>query len=720
MTIRPIYERVCTSITHYRFYLITLLILFSVLLMGYFITWPVVAYDTDLWYHLNGGKYFWQNATIPGTAYFSFIAPEKSWYDYYWLFQVIVYKIFQWTGYHGLIIFRCLVLLATAFLISRFFLNREDGKTKLIIGASVFVAFCLALTVRELLIRPHLFSYLFIVAFLYILEMRRRILWLLPILGILWCNIHGIEYPVMILILLSYLFEMYYRDVRKSPGFPSGTKKEKWIIIATLYTVFLTPQFIELIKTPFVVAYANASYQHLYISELIPLDMNNVFQFSILPLSNIIGTFLNVLIIAPFIALIICLWKRNIRVSHIILLVASLFLLIKHNRFSYEFILLSIPIIRHSIGLLTTSSENSRKKITPLTAAALTFILIAVPFSVYNSHFKNKPHYPFSQIGLPVGIAGFLNKLDVGGKVLNEPNTGGYMQWALDKKYKIFMDMQLALFSDFDFAYVNNALHDEKTFQAFIGQYDPSFISASLSRSEFNEFIGKHPQYKQIFFDDAEVLYVNINHHPQIAEQYKLKVINAFGYDDIKYEKETKERLAQTLNEAMKISKLYPGCGIANSMIARILIIDKRYEEALIYADNIVRYYPNIAKGYVLKGDALRGLERVEEAISNYLTAIKRGLKPDEQRVYWSLHTCYGHLKMYKKAYQAISKFVNPFDTEADYHDIYALGISAAFAGKKRDAVNFLKIARLKVSPEDGEYTKKIKDHLLVLDPNGQ
>lgn len=715
MTSKPIYERVYVFMTHHRFYLIVLLLLFAAVLIGYFITWPVVAYDTDLWYHLNGGRYFWKNLAIPDSAFFSFITPEKSWYDYYWLFQAIVYKVFQWTGYQGLIILRGLIFLATALLISRFFLNRENGKAKILIGSLLFMAFCLALTPRELLIRPHAFSYLFIVAFLYILEIRRSLIWLLPVLGVMWCNIHGIEYPVMILILLSYLLEIYYRDLRKDTGFPSGTKKDKWIIIATLYTIFLTPRIIELIKTPFVVTYGNSPYQHLYISELMPLDFNSIFQFSVLPLSNLIGTFHNILIIAPFVALIICLWKRSVRVSHIILWVASLILLIKHNRFAYEFILLSIPIVRHSIGLLVKSPEDLRRRITPITAVAMIIILVVLPFSIYKSHFKNRPEYPFSQISLPVGIAGFLNKLDADGKVLNEPNTGGYMQWALNKKYKIFMDMQLSLFSDLDFAYVNHALHDENTFQAFIGQYDPSFISASLSRLKFNEFIGQYPQYKQIFFDDAEVLYVNKTHYPELAEQYELKAINAFGYDEIKYEKESKERLTIILNEAMKISELHPGCGIANSMIARILIMNKRYEEALVYAGKVIEHYPNIAKGHILKGDALRGQEKVEDAITSYLTAIRRGLKPDELKVYWNLHTCYGHLKMYKKAYLALSKFVNPFDTEASYRDIYALGISAALAGKSKDAVSFLKIAQSKLPADDHEYQKKIKEHMMML-----
>ena len=46
--------------------------------------------------------------------------------------------------------------------------------------------------------------------------------------------------------------------------------------------------------------------------------------------------------------------------------------------------------------------------------------------------------------------------------------------------------------------------------------------------------------------------------------------------------------------------------------------------------------------------------------------------------------------------------------------------MSAAAAGKVRDAVNFLKIAEMKLPPGDTEYAKKIKDAFLMLDPEGK
>jgi hypothetical protein len=46
--------------------------------------------------------------------------------------------------------------------------------------------------------------------------------------------------------------------------------------------------------------------------------------------------------------------------------------------------------------------------------------------------------------------------------------------------------------------------------------------------------------------------------------------------------------------------------------------------------------------------------------------------------------------------------------------------MAAAAAGKLRDGINFLKIAEMKLPPNDAEYSKKIKENLRMLDPEGK
>lgn len=719
MAIPPRFGYWYDAVAGHRYYLFSLVTLFFLILIGFFITWPVVGHDTDLWYHLSGGRYFWQHGTIPADAFFSYSTPAKSWYDYYWLFQVIVYKIFQYAGYYGLVALRCLLYFLTSLFICLFFVDRRESRTGLLIGLSVFVCYPLALTFREVLVRPYLFSFLFIVVFLYILERRRDKIWLLPFLGILWCNIHGYEYPVMMLIVLAYLAEMFYDHLKKTVPKQGDGKLSRWMLMLTLYTVFVTPNIVDLIHTPFRISYGNALYQQLYVSELIPLQLNSLLTFSIYPLVHLPATAGNGLVLASFACFVICLSKRALRVSHLILFVAAIVLLMKYNRFIYEFMLLSIPLIRHGLALLIKSLENKQGIVHRIAPAAMIVVLIAIPSLVYSAQFKYRPEYPFTQVNLPVGVVKFLNATDAGGSILNEPNTGGYLHWALNSRYKIYMDMQLAIFSDRDFAYANNALMDENTLRSFIGQYDPSFISVALKRAYFPNFIRRFKDFRLVFFDDTEALYVNARHFKDIAERHELKHIDPFQYINIPYDTETKERLTLIFDEAMKLRNLYPDCGITNAIIAKILILNKQFEQALPYADTLVRRYPDVANGYAFQADALFGLGRSGEAAALYRTAIGKEKTVHTGNVDF-LYNAHVRLKEHDAAYRVLLEAINPFDAGARYQDIYRLGMQAAAVGKVRDAVNFLRIAELKLPPGDAEYAKKITEAFLLLDPEGK
>ena len=713
MKIIPQVEYLYEQITCHKYYPVSLIFFFFLILIGYFMTWPIIGYDTDLWYHLSGGRYFWENGTIAKDAFFSFIAPPKSWYNYYWLFQVIVYKVFQWTGYYGLIILRCFLFALTALFICFFFVKRYDTRKALLIGLSVFVCCTLALTFREQLVRPHLFSYLLIVVFLYILEMKRDKIWLLPFLGVIWSNIHGIEYPVMILIILAYLTEMFYQNLRKKVLPPSEGKLSRWMLILTIYTVFCTPQIVELIRSPF----DTALYQEHYVNELLPMQIGSIFSFSLFPFSRLIFSFQLGLILLTFVSFIVCLYQKQLRISHLILLLASTALLVTHRRFIYEFILLAIPMISHGFHSSVKPEENKKSFLYRTAPVLMIFILIIIPGLTYGSYFKNKPEYPFTQKNLPTGVVKFLNSLDVGGSIMNEPNTGGYFQWVLGRKYKIFMDMQLSVFSDQDFAYIVNAVSNENTFRTFIRRYDPSFISISREISKFSDFIKKFENFRPVFFDDQEILYINVQHFRQITDAYELKYIDPFNYGKINFETETRERLSLIFDEAMKMRKIDPDCEITSLIIANILLSEKKYEQALPYVETVIIRYPERAKGYMFKGHALFGLERFKEAVGYYQISIDKGLEADLENVYRNLNTSYIRLKEYKKAYQVFKKFVNPFSVQANYKDIYQLGVTAAAAGKLRDAIHFLKIAEMKLSPDDAEYAKKIQDNLLLFDP---
>jgi tetratricopeptide (TPR) repeat protein len=172
----------------------------------------------------------------------------------------------------------------------------------------------------------------------------------------------------------------------------------------------------------------------------------------------------------------------------------------------------------------------------------------------------------------------------------------------------------------------------------------------------------------------------------------------------------------------MKMRNVYPDGVVTNTIIANILIVNKEYERAIPYGEQVISRYPDFGAGYAIKADAFLGLERFQEAAAWYLAAIKTGkISPATTRnVYRNLHVCYVRLKDYKGAYRAIVKYVNPFNEASDYKDIYELGMAAAAMGNLRDGVNFLKMAEMKLPTDDAEYANKIKENIRMLDPEGK
>jgi len=272
----------------------------------------------------------------------------------------------------------------------------------------------------------------------------------------------------------------------------------------------------------------------------------------------------------------------------------------------------------------------------------------------------------------------------------------------------------MSLFSDLDFATVQNAFYNEQVFKSFIGKYNPSFISASLNRPELKKIVMADARFVPVFFDHAEVLYVNNEHYAELVGKYALKVIDPFRYQQIKYEEIGTDMQVQMLNEALRIQKDDPNNFGANYIMASIYIAQEKYDLALFHAEMLISYYPELSYGYSLKGDLFFGMKRYDESAALYEKALEMGQTSKNENVYWNLHASYAKLKKYKKAYKVLSKYVNPFNPYADYKEIYQLGVSAASVGKTREAITFLKIAKMKAPPADTEYVEKIERNLAI------
>lgn len=149
--------------------------------------------DNDLWGYLAFGRIFWEEGYFPYRDIFSYTPVKAVWIYHEWLTGVSFYFIYKYAGAAGLQLLRYIIIVVTVALIYETALKRG--------GTRLFA--CIALVPSILLIsfgyvpaRAQMFTYLFFILTVYILESAKRggrrslLLWLLPV-QIMWCNFHG-------------------------------------------------------------------------------------------------------------------------------------------------------------------------------------------------------------------------------------------------------------------------------------------------------------------------------------------------------------------------------------------------------------------------------------------------------------------------------------------------------------------------------------------------
>ncbi|MEO8026450.1 MAG: hypothetical protein ABI823_08250 [Bryobacteraceae bacterium] len=154
--------------------------------------WQGLLADGDAGWHIRTGEFILSTHTVPHTDLYSFSKAGAPWFAWEWLSDVFFAELCRVSGgLKGLVLMAGVVLAATFTLLLRSMAWR---------GVTVWIAFPVAMlglgaSSIHFLARPHIFTLLFLVIALWMIEADRRspsgrIWWLVP-LTILWTNVHG-------------------------------------------------------------------------------------------------------------------------------------------------------------------------------------------------------------------------------------------------------------------------------------------------------------------------------------------------------------------------------------------------------------------------------------------------------------------------------------------------------------------------------------------------
>ena len=164
--------------------------------------------NMDIWWHLRTGQLILERGTVPQLDWYTYTGPEQTWIDLHWGFQLVVAAIYALGGVDGLILLKGLLLAAGIGLALRAVGHELPVWTKLLLWLLPVI------TIYDRnVMRPEVFSFLFLASALWIVakaERQPRLIWLFPLLLLVWVNIHGL-FVLGLVVLASHMIDVLTR-----------------------------------------------------------------------------------------------------------------------------------------------------------------------------------------------------------------------------------------------------------------------------------------------------------------------------------------------------------------------------------------------------------------------------------------------------------------------------------------------------------------------------
>ncbi len=403
--------------------------------------------DFDIWWHLRTGQLIVESG-IPYYNDYSFTALGHPWVVYEWLSELIIYLLQQAFGYVGLVLLFGAVQVGSGVLVYR--LLRFKGAGRFLALMLLLLFFIFAAPTWG--VRPQIIAALFLAAYyLILLRYRRdptrvRTLWLLPLLTVLWANMHGTYVTGLALVALFVVGEAANNFIYRPPQ-PTPLRPLLLTLIGCLAASLLNPYFINLWLLPLGYISTGGHNPLYYVDEWKPLDFHD---------------YGNLLLAGSFILLMLAGitrhvsqaqrqgWRiplhRYVDLTDALLVAAFTVQALQGAYTTPLYGVIVLPILAQ--GLVRTLPLLSRRNDVPppplegrvnwllgaVGSALLATLIIASP----QAQVGPQPRLD-SSIPYPVGAAEYISKLP-NVRMYNDFGWGGYFIYRLYPQQRVFID----------------------------------------------------------------------------------------------------------------------------------------------------------------------------------------------------------------------------------------------------------------------------------------
>ena len=440
--------------------------------------------EPDLWWQLATGDWILANKCIPTSDVFSFTYYGTKWINIKWGFEVLISLWTKAFGFEFIYVIQALVTVTLLYFIlklvyfrNNIFLHKTWANSLILICSFVF----LAASSNRIIGRPEMFSHLFTLVFIYLLtrfQNHKNLIYLLPILQLIWTNMHE-AFGTGIVIIGIFVFAAWV-------DYFINKKIEKPLqvslaLVLSMALILINPYGFEMLSRPLEI-FSQLS-TNKYTTELSDYTTHEFWQTSTyFTLGFLVITCLGMITIA--------LEKSNEnRLKHLInqfglaniLLILAFTVLASSAYRNLIFLnIVLLPFVVHSlfkvIIFIGTKTKFKIRQL-PISLLAVTVGIIFYISVVSNQYYKiNKVSYnyglQFSAMQNPAGAAQFLKANNLDSKIIfTDYLASSYLLYQLSPNFKTFVDLRdLDVFPDTFFQknaeayanYDNYKLLDEK------------------------------------------------------------------------------------------------------------------------------------------------------------------------------------------------------------------------------------------------------------------
>ena len=454
--------------------------------------------DTDLYWHLAAGRYIVETRTVPMSDPFSSTMLGKSWVDIYWLAQIAWFLIHQAAGLAGLSL-----LVAVLVTLALFFVWKQlDGPIFL---RALIVLFAAVVSGPVWTARPHLITYLFtaVVAYLLFLYKWKQIdrLWIVPLLFVLWVNMHG-GYIAGFMLLGAFIVGEGLSNLLHVTGSEvvSWKRLRKVLLISLLSGVVLliNPHTIDALLLPL----KTVGIQTLQasIDEWASPNFHQLFQ----------QPFIWMLLLT----LVVIGWSgRRLDVTDAITLAVFAYISFLARRNIGLFALICAPILsRHAVALWEKSRWSQRQLSRGQPIVNLLILIVVGLAAILKILIPLSPavQQPAVEAALPIGAANWIAQHQPRGTLFNGYNLGGYLLWRLWPDYPIYVDGRTDLYDDAFLREYGSIIATAPGFEEVFDRRNVGLIVIEKS-TPLAVWLAQSDHWQLAYQDDQTVIYTRVN-----------------------------------------------------------------------------------------------------------------------------------------------------------------------------------------------------------------